>query len=90
MVLPIRKAALLTALAVVGLVLFPAGTGPFTATHGPLTAVSVVGHTILEFVLICILPATTVIIHVKSCARQQIGVVPVNRPDRTPIPALRC
>ena len=89
MLLSIRNAALLTALAVVGLALFPAGAGPFTATHGPITAVSVVGHTILEFVLICILPSIMVT-RIQSFRPQQVGVIPPISADRAPIPALRC
>lgn len=88
MLMPIRNAALLATLAVVGVALFPVGAGSFTATHGPLTAVSVVGHTILEFILICILPAVMVT-HIQSCRLRQVGVLLPVSPDRTPIPALR-
>jgi hypothetical protein len=52
MSLPTQNAALLATIAVVSVALFPSGMGPFTATHGPVTALPAISCDAVDFTLL--------------------------------------
>ena len=84
-----RSAAIWAAMGIALVALFPAGTGSFTVTHGPVTAVRAVIDHVLEFTPISLAP-------VALLAQRELrvfrGLAPAElvNPDATPIPALRC
>jgi len=84
-----RNTALLVTLGVLLVALFPLGAGPFTATHGPLTALRALAFAILLFVAISFLLRVLV-----SCRdlrlNPRIQVVSVMLYDSAPVPSLRC
>ena len=84
-----RNAALLVTLGVLLVALFPLGAGPFTATHGPLTALRALAFTILLFVAISFLLRVRV-----SCRdlrlSPRIHFVGVMLSDSSPVQSLRC
>lgn len=84
-----RNTALLVTLGVLLVALFPLGAGPFTATHGPLTALRALAFAILLFVAISFLLRVLV-----SCRdlrlSSRIQVVGVMLYDSAPVPSLRC
>jgi hypothetical protein len=84
-----RNTALLVTLGVLLVALFPLGAGPFTATHGPLTALRALAFAILLFVAISFLLRVLV-----SCRdlrlSPRIQVVSVMLYDSAPVPSLRC
>jgi len=84
-----RNAAVLVGLGVLLVALFPLGAGPFTATHGPLTALRALAFAILLFAAISFLLRVLV-----SCRdlrlSPRIQVVGVMLYDSAPVPSLRC
>jgi hypothetical protein len=89
MLLSCRNAALLTTLGVVLVALCPLGAGPFTATHGPVTALRAVVYAVLLLITICFLP-TALISCRESYIRPGSSVIYAGVCDSTPILALRC
>jgi hypothetical protein len=84
-----RNTALLVTLGVLLVVLFPLGAGPFTATHGPLTALRAFAFAILLFVAISFLPRVLVScreLHIKL-RTQVVGAAVYHS---APVPSLRC
>lgn len=84
-----RNVALLITLGVLLVALFPLGAGPFTATHGPLTALRALAFAILLFVAISFLPRLVI-----SCPDLRLGlgirVIGVAVDNLAPVPSLRC
>jgi hypothetical protein len=71
-----RIVALLVTLAVATVVLFPVGSGPFTATHGPASALRAAADVALVFVLL----STLLVLGTnrpESHPRQEISFAPV-------------
>jgi hypothetical protein len=84
-----RNAAVLVSLGVLLVALFPLGAGPFTATHGPLTALRALAFAILLFVAISFLQRVLVAcrdLYLKL-GIQVVGVAVCQSP---PVPSLRC
>ncbi len=69
--------------------LFPLGAGPFTATHGPLTALRALAFAILLFVTILFLQKVLVARH-DLYLRLGIQIVGVAVHQSPPVPSLRC
>ena len=84
-----RNAALLATFGIVLVALFPAGTGSFTATHGPVTAVRAVSESVLEFATILVLPIAQIAYRV-SHVPARIAIVTATTCDPVPILVLRC
>jgi hypothetical protein len=84
-----RNAALLATVGVVLMALFPTGTGSFTATHGPVTAVRAVVDHVLDFPPISLQPITQIADR-ELHAGTRIAIVVRTTCDRGPILALRC
>jgi hypothetical protein len=84
-----RNAALLVTLGVLLVALFPLGAGPFTATHGPLTALRALAFAILLFAAISFLLRVLV-----SCRDSRLSpgihVVGVGLYHSAPVQSLRC
>jgi hypothetical protein len=84
-----RQAAVLAMMGIVLIALFPCGIGPFTATHGPMTAVKAVVDPAVEFTAVSVLPVTPVTyLELHVLLESRVG--PVATFDATPIPSLRC
>jgi hypothetical protein len=86
-----RNTALLVTLGVLLVALFPLGAGPFTATHGPLTAMRALAFVILLFVVISFLVRALALVADRDLyirLRIQVGGVAVF--DSAPVPSLRC
>jgi len=84
-----RNTALLVALGVLFVALFPLGAGPFTVTHGPLTALRALAFALLLFAAISLLLTVTVA-DPGMYIRLRIQVVGVAVFDAAPVPSLRC
>lgn len=84
-----RSVAILVALGVLVVALFPLGAGPFTATHGPLTALRALIFAILLFVTISfVLRALVAYCDDYVRLNIQTGSVPAFNPS--PFLNLRC
>jgi hypothetical protein len=84
-----RNTALLVTLGVLLVALFPLGAGPFTATHGPLTALRALAFAILLFAAISFLLRVLVScreLHIKL-RTQVVGEAVYHS---APVPSLRC
>lgn len=84
-----RSVAILVALGVLVVALFPLGEGPFTATHGPLTALRALIFAILVFVTISFVLRVSVAYR-DSCLRIDVQTVRVALFNSPPVPSLRC
>ena len=84
-----RNTALLVALGVLFVALFPLGTGPFTVTHGPLTALRALAFAILLFVAVSFL-LRAMVADPGLYITLKIQVVGVAVFDSAPVPSLRC
>ena len=84
-----RNVALLATLGVAVVVLFPLGSGPFTVTNGPASALRAFAYAALLFVLLSTLLAVRTD-RPESHLRQDSSFVAVTLPDcAIPLP-LRC
>ncbi len=63
MLLGCKKLALLAGLSIVLVAVFPLAAGPFTATHGPVTALRALALAILLFTTIATLSSIFVLYH---------------------------
>jgi hypothetical protein len=84
-----RIVALSATLGVALVVLFPMGSGPFTATHGPASALRAVADVALVFVLL----STLLVLradHPESHLRQDISFDPVAASASPAVLPLRC
>lgn len=84
-----RNVALLIALGIAAVVLFPAGSGPFTATHGPASALRAVVDVDLVFALL----STAVAVQSdppESHTWQHLQNVSIPVSTGTAAPPLRC
>jgi len=83
-----RNVAVLAAVGIVGVVLFPAVCGPFTATYGPASAFRAMAYAALLLFVLC----TLTISRSESSIRVRPAVSPASlvEPSALPIPALRC
>ena len=84
-----RNVALLAILGVAVVVLFPLGSGPFTVTNGPASALRALAYAAFVFVLLSTLLAIRTD-RPQSHLRQDSSLVAVTPPDSAiPLP-LRC
>ena len=84
-----RNVALLVTLGVAVVVLFPLGSGPFTVTNGPASALRAFAYAALVFVLLSTLLAVRMD-RPESHLRQDNSFIAVTLPDcAIPLP-LRC
>ena len=84
-----RNVALLATLGVAAVVLFPVGAGPFTATHGPASALRAVADVAVVFALL----STLLVVrtdHPESHLRQDTSFEPVAISVGTAALPLRC
>lgn len=84
-----RSVAILVTLGVLLVVLLPLGTGPFTATHGPVTALRALIFAILLFVTISFV-LRAFIAYRDVCLELNTQAVSVAVLNSSPVPNLRC
>jgi hypothetical protein len=84
-----RNVALLATLGVALVVLFPLGSGPFTATYGPASALRAIAYVSLLFVLLSTLLAVRTD-GSESHVRRDLSVAPVAVSASTAVLPLRC
>ena len=85
-----RSAVLLAILGVVSVALFPAGLGPFTATHGPASALRTILSDVVEFTFLDVLLIAPFTHVVASHMRQPVWEVSARSHQPPPVLALRC
>ena len=84
-----RNVAVLVTVGVLVVALFPLGTGPFTATHGPLTALRALLFAILLFATISFV-LRALAAYRDDYIRLNIQTVGAAASDSSPLPNLRC
>jgi hypothetical protein len=84
-----RYAALMATMGIALVVLFPLSSGPFTATHGPVSALRAIANFALLLVIFCFLAAQRRG-RLTSCIRQPIPFEPTEACAPWPILELRC
>ena len=89
MSLPTQSTAVIAVLAIASVALFPLGTGPFTATHGPATTVRTITKIMLEFDLSSLLQRAALSF---STAQIEAAASPsiASGCERMPIVSRRC
>jgi hypothetical protein len=83
------SAALLATLGVVLVALFPLAAGPFTATHGPITALRAIAAAFLLAVVLAFLP-TAIITGCEFYVGLDVSPAHMNGCDPVPVLSLRC
>ena len=89
MSLPPQHAALLATVAVLWIALFPSGVGPFSATHGPATALSALACDILDFAYFQVSVDSLILLRL-SYVHHRIWKTSILTADCPPVRALRC
>ncbi|HZD31145.1 MAG TPA: hypothetical protein VE779_05730 [Candidatus Angelobacter sp.] len=84
-----RNAAVLAVLAVVLVTLLPAGSGPFTSTHGPVTAVRTVVDHVFDFISVAFV-LLTFIAYRAALAFRATPVAAAMPFEPIPVLTLRC
>jgi len=84
-----HSAALLATLGVVLVALCPLAAGPFTATHGPITALRAIAAAILLFVIVCFL-SVKLLTHCESYFGLEISPAHRNGCHPAAVLTLRC
>jgi hypothetical protein len=85
-----QNAALLATAAVVWVALFPAGIGPFTATHGPATALSAMTCDAVDFAPFYVSSASAAVSLTSGYLSHEVRLFGIEGPERPPVVALRC
>jgi hypothetical protein len=89
MLLFFKYVALVAMIGIALVMLFPLGSGPFTATHGPVSALRAIANFALLLVIFCFLAAMRSG-RLTSCIRQVIPFEPTEACTPRPILELRC
>ena len=89
MLLSLRYVALVATIGIALVILFPLGSGPFTATHGPVSALRAIANFALLLLIFYFLAAMRSG-RLASCIRHAIPFEPAEACVAQPILELRC